>query len=104
MQLSVVVCTFNRYDVLANCLDAMRADMQSAPGKAYEVIVVDNTPKADRRSRRGFRSDKWVTCDEVGLSNARNTGIGAAEGDIIAFIDDDALPVRGWCREVIAVF
>jgi glucosyl-dolichyl phosphate glucuronosyltransferase len=104
MQLSVVVCTFNRYDALANCLDALRPDTQTAPGTAYEVIVVDNTPKANRRSRRGFRVDKWATCDEIGLSNARNTGIAAAQGDIIAFIDDDALPVREWCREVIGVF
>jgi glycosyltransferase involved in cell wall biosynthesis len=104
MKLSVVVCTFQRYDALANCLDALRHSTQTAPAKAYEVIVVDNTSKAARRSKRGFHSDKWIICDEVGLSNARNTGVAAAEGDIIAFIDDDALPVLKWCEEVIAVF
>src|SRR5271170_3673724 len=103
MKLSVVICTFHRYDALADCLAALQPSVQTAPGEAYEVIVIDNTPKATRRSRRGFRSNKWVTCDEVGLSNARNAGIAVSQGDIIAFIDDDALPVPQWCEEVIAV-
>ena len=104
MKLSVIVCTYNRYDALADCLQALRPNRQTASGKVYEVIVVDNTPEPGRRPGRSVGGGRWVICDEVGLSNARNAGIAAAQGDIIAFIDDDAIAAPAWCEQVIGVF
>ncbi|MGE5269132.1 MAG: glycosyltransferase family 2 protein [Thiohalocapsa sp.] len=104
MNLSVIVCTFNRYDMLTQCLQALQPGVQTEAGERYEIIVVDNTPDPARRSGRGFPSSKWIVCDEVGLSNARNVGIAAASGDIVAFIDDDAIAAPGWCHEIISVF
>ena len=104
MKLSVVVCTYQRYDALADCLLALRSKIQTAPADLYEVVVVDNTPASARRSSKQFKADKWTVCDELGLSNARNAGIAVADGEIIAFIDDDAIAVPEWCQEVIGAF
>jgi glucosyl-dolichyl phosphate glucuronosyltransferase len=103
-QLSVIVCTYNRYDELANCLDALRPQSQTIAAKQYQVVVVDNTPKPARRSKSGYHCSKWIVCDQVGLSNARNAGIETASGDVIAFVDDDAIVGPEWCKEVISAF
>jgi glycosyltransferase involved in cell wall biosynthesis len=105
MDLSVVVCTYNRYDALADCLRALRAEAQTAAASAYQVIVVDNTPEPLRRvTIDSSEIAYWIVCNEVGLSNARNAGIAAAQSDIVAFVDDDAIVSPGWCEEAISVF
>lgn len=44
---------------------------------------------------------KIVKSSDFGLSNARNTGIEYAKGDIIAFIDDDAWADRRWLENML---
>jgi len=94
--ISVVVCTHERPQDLADCLDSL-----VAIGADLEVIVVDSASRqpcralVDAFSGR-LSSLRYVYVAEPGLSRARNAGVAAATGDIIAFIDDDASPQPGW--------
>jgi glycosyltransferase involved in cell wall biosynthesis len=98
---TVVVCTRNRPDSLAVCLEALAA--QDHPD--YAVIVVDNAP-TDERTREvaeRFRVG-YVVEPRPGLDWARNRGLEAARTDIVAYTDDDAKPDRGWLRALCAGF
>lgn len=91
---SVVVCTRDRPDVLAQCLASLR-NLNPAP---LEILVVDNAP-ADDRSRSLVASlpgVRYLLEPQPGLSRARNAGVRAARGDIVAFTDDDVVAAPGW--------
>jgi glycosyltransferase involved in cell wall biosynthesis len=97
---SVVVCTRGGPDV-ERCLEALtRLDHDS-----YEVIVVDNTDGAldVQRSAERFGC-RYVVEPVVGLSVARNTGAEVARGDIVAFVDDDAVADPQWLAQHEAAF
>jgi glycosyltransferase involved in cell wall biosynthesis len=47
---------------------------------------------------------KFIFQDDKGLSKARNLGFGAARGEIIAYLDDDAIPCEAWITEITAPF
>ncbi len=97
---SVIVCTFNGSRTLSKCLESLlRLDYPN-----YEVIVVndgstDTTAKI--ASNYGFRV---ITTENRGLSSARNTGLNAATGEIVAYIDDDAHADPHWLRYLASTF
>jgi glycosyltransferase involved in cell wall biosynthesis len=77
-----------------------------------EIVVVDNNSSDDtadvvRRCTEDLRSIipvAYVHEPKQGLSRARNTGIEAARGDILAFLDDDAVPSSGWLTAIAGAF
>ncbi|MGY1618340.1 glycosyltransferase [Geodermatophilus sp. SYSU D00691] len=91
--ITVVVCTRERPDLLAGCLEAVHA-LDPAPA---EVVVVDNAP---RTQRTADLAERWgarrVVEPRPGLSHARNAGWRAVRTPIVAFTDDDARPHRRW--------
>ena len=94
LRFSVIVPTFNRADLLRRCLDALAQQDYAGP---YEVIVVDDG-STDRtpgvlRSRPGVIHLRQAN---RGPAAARNRGIAAATGDILAFTDDDCLVPADW--------
>jgi cellulose synthase/poly-beta-1,6-N-acetylglucosamine synthase-like glycosyltransferase len=90
---SVVVCTRHRAEYLARCLTALR----QLDYPRYEVIVVDNTCGDENVRRLAEAADaRCIVEERVGLSRARNAGARSARGDIVAFIDDDALARPDW--------
>ena len=99
-RISVIVCTFNGRRTLWECLDGLsKLDYVN-----YEVIVVndgstDGTEKI--AAQYGFR---LITTENRGLAAARNVGMQAANGEIIAYIDDDASPDPHWLRYIGATF
>jgi O-antigen biosynthesis protein len=95
--ISVVICTRDRPDQLEACLRGL--DRQEYP--QFEVVVVDNAPatgaiRALVEARPRGATVRYVREPRPGLSWARNTGIAAASGQIIAFLDDDEEPDRLW--------
>ena len=103
MDLSIVVCSYNRYALAAQSALAIENSSSFDP-ETMELIVVENTPPARRQKLALGPHARVVLCDEPGLSNARNAGIAAATGEIIAFVDDDAVVHDEWCSAVVAAF
>lgn len=101
---SVVVCTYNRAQLLENCLQSL--DKQSIDRKTYEVIVVDNNSTDDtqsvvKKTIRHHPNIRLVTERRQGLSFARNRGWKEARGRYVAYIDDDALAEPHWIEQII---
>ena len=106
-KLSVVVCTYNRYDLLPDALTSLRA--QDCEEGFLEIIVVDNSPDQFAAAAFGqqYHDDaviRYLTEPMPGLSNARNVGTGAARANIVAFIDDDAIAAPDWARQIVDAF
>ncbi|QOY91113.1 glycosyltransferase family 2 protein [Paludibaculum fermentans] len=97
MDFSVVITTWNRPDSLAQCLDALAA--QVYPPEAFEVVVVDDgspTPLDERAVQRSGRNVRLVRQVNSGPAAGRNLGAQAACGEWLAFTDDDCRPRPGW--------
>ena len=99
-KISVIVCTFNGRRTLSECLESLL----KLEYPNYEVIVVndgstDRTPEI--ANSYGFRV---ITTENRGLSAARNTGLKAATGEIVAYIDDDAYADPHWLRYIAGTF
>lgn len=100
-RLSVVVASHGRPDALKRCLLGLHQQRNTS----IEVIVV-----ADRQGRDAVRTlpfadrIKQVGQDLAHLSQARNAGLAQAAGDIVAFVDDDAVPEPMWAAAHLAAF
>jgi GT2 family glycosyltransferase len=99
---SVVVNTVDRADSLATLLAAL--EHQSYPH--FEVVVVVG-PTHDRTlevlAPYGSRV-RVLRCPRANLSESRNIGLLGARGEIVAFIDDDAVPSYHWLAQVVVAF
>jgi glucosyl-dolichyl phosphate glucuronosyltransferase len=103
-RLSAVVCTHNRPGDLVRCLDGL-AGLKDVP----EVIVVDSASDPPSRDvvsgyERRLPGLVYLYEPQAGLSRARNRGLGHATGEIVAFVDDDAVPRADWATEMVAAF
>ena len=89
---SVVICTYNRRDLLQRCLLSLLE--QTHPKDDYEIIVVDDGSTdgtADLLQELARSSDRALRCfrqENQGSATARNLGIAMAGGEIIASIDE----------------
>ncbi|HEY3107277.1 MAG TPA: glycosyltransferase [Chloroflexota bacterium] len=90
---TVVICTRDRPEALDRCLGAVSAlDYPS-----FDVLVVDNGSSATGTREVAERWGARCTVEpRPGLSRARNRGARESQGDLIAYLDDDALPEPGW--------
>ncbi len=104
---SVVVPTYNRPDVLEECVRALVAQAPDTP--AYEVIVVDDGSRVDLSSlieslAGAARRVRYVRHDtNRGRSATRNTGIDLAEGEIVLLVDDDVVVAPRYVAAHLAV-
>jgi GT2 family glycosyltransferase len=94
--LSVVVCTHDRPDDLRRCVAAL-----AALEDPVEVVVVDSASTVPVAPIDGARV---VRLEEPGLSRARNAGVAAATGELVAFVDDDAAVAPDWARRIVEPF
>jgi len=99
---SIVICTRERPDDLARCL----ASLEACTERPVEILVIDNAPQSDatRLAVERFPDVKYYCETQRGLSAARNAALAHAVGDIVAFIDDDAIAHPGWIGRVPHAF
>ncbi len=100
--ISVIICTRNRPDSLRRCLAGV-AELNVPP---HETLVVDNDPASGEASKvvQAFENVRYVPEPRPGLSIARNAGVRAASGEILAFTDDDVRVHPAWTDRVGQVF
>lgn len=107
-RVSVVIATYERCALLARCIDALLA--QTLPPSQYEIVIVDDGSSRSTReqvvaalaTRRRLRRAPtlrflWMPANR-GPAAARNCGILAARGDVVAFTDDDTVPRPDWLQ------
>lgn len=92
MKLSILICTYNRSDVLTKCLECLLPQLKNE----IEILVIDNASSDDTKSVvNNLMYDnykiKYFFEANLGLSYARNRGILESKSEWVLFIDDDAI-------------
>jgi len=101
---SVIVCAYTerRWDELVAAVGSLAAQSRAA---LQTVVVSDHNPSLCERVRRELPDVIAVPNREArGLSGARNSGVAAARGDIVAFLDDDAVAAPDWLESLLAPY
>jgi GT2 family glycosyltransferase len=99
-RVSVVVCSYNGEKTIRDCLEGLR----NLEYPDFEVIVVNDgsTDRTEEIAREyGVR---LISTENRGLSSARNTGLEAASGELVAYLDDDAYSDPLWLTYLAATF
>ena len=98
---SVIVCTRNGSATLRGCLEAI--ERQSWPDR--EVLVIDDgSTDATREIASSFPFVRYHHQPPAGLGVARNFGLRLAQGEILAYTDDDCLPDEDWLARLATAF
>lgn len=98
---SVVICAYTeaRWDDLQAAVASVR--QQSLPPGEI-IVVIDHNDAMLQRTRAEIPDVVALANRETrGLSGARNTGVAAAKGSLIAFLDDDAIAERDWLEFLV---
>ncbi|HEX6818371.1 MAG TPA: glycosyltransferase, partial [Ktedonobacterales bacterium] len=103
---SVVVPAYNSAGFVSYCLRSLFA--QSYPAERYEIILVDDGSTDDTAERARQLGEQWagslrvITKANGGPASARNAGIRAATGDVVAFTDSDCIADPDWLVQLVA--
>jgi glycosyltransferase involved in cell wall biosynthesis len=105
MDATVIICTYNRAESLRDTLRAVAA-LACAPGRQWEVVVVDNNSSDHTRTivtdaQQDLPCLRYEFEGQQGLSHARNRGITSARGTVLLFTDDDVLPEPDWLETTL---
>jgi succinoglycan biosynthesis protein ExoM len=103
---TVIICTYKRISSMINSIYSV-IDQDIIHEIYIELVVVDNNH--DRRVRTIVEEIaakapfpvRYVHEDVASISRARNTGIRAAHGQFVAFLDDDEIATPGWIRALL---
>lgn len=107
MDLSVIICTYNRCWSLAKTLSSI-AESTLPAATTWEVLVVDNNSTdqtrevADQFCRKYPARFRYLFESRQGKSYALNAGIRESQGDILAFTDDDTTVESTWLQRLTA--
>lgn len=100
---TVAVCTRDRTENLAQCLDALLGLCYSP----LEILVIDNAPSnadTERLVHTQYPTVRYVKESIPGLDWARNRAIVESNGEIIAYTDDDVIVDSGWVTAIVQPF
>lgn len=94
--LTVAICTKDRPENLARCLQSL-LNLQT-PDLKLEILVIDNAPSDERTKElvKSLQSVRYVREPKPGLDFARNRALDSATGELLAFLDDDVVVDRKW--------
>lgn len=99
---SVIIPAYNEEKRIGSCMDALLK--QDFPEASYEIIVVDNNSTDNTCHIVSQLPVNLLVERRKGRSFARNAGIRAASGRILAFLDADCIPAEDWLKELVAGF
>jgi GT2 family glycosyltransferase len=99
-KVSVVVCSCNGAQTIAETLAAL----EKLEYPDYEILVIDDGSTDHTSAIASRHNVRLIRTQNNGLSAARNQGLKAATGEIIAYIDDDAYPDPHWLTYLAASF
>ena len=104
LELSVILCSYNRAATLARCLE--KFSRQTVPLERWEVVLVndgstDNTHKMVQQTQWPFQL-RYLRQENTGLAGARNTAIAAARGKILLLINDDTIAPPDFIEQHLA--
>lgn len=107
MDISVIISTYNRCDLLGRAISSILAQEPGTPD--FELIVVDNNSTDSTRSvvESFLTKDprvQYVFEKRQGLSFGRNAGLSAAQGKLIIYTDDDVIVTPNWVRNFYQAF
>lgn len=100
---SVAVCTRDRAHMLGDTLASLACQSYAD----LEILVIDNAPSSDateRLVREHYPAMRYVLEPRAGLNYARNRAFDEARGEIVAFIDDDAIADQDWVAALAPLF
>jgi O-antigen biosynthesis protein len=100
-RVSIVLLTYNRIDLLQQCLVALA---ENTPGDLYELIVVDNASKdGSREFLCQLEGDVRLLLngDNLGFVGGCNGGARLAAGDYIVLLNNDTIPLPGWLERMV---
>ncbi len=98
--ISVLICayTLERIELIAAAIASLEAQT-AAPHEI--VLVIDHSPELEAESKRRWpQVEVLPNAEQRGLSGARNTGVAACKGDVVAFLDDDAVAAPDWIERL----
>lgn len=98
---SVIICTYtpDRWDDLCVAIQSVR---QQEPRPHNVIVVVDHHEVLVEHARSNLADCSVLeNTEQRGLSGARNSGVAAARGDIVVFLDDDARCDPGWAEHML---
>lgn len=103
LSFSVVINTLNRGNLLQKTLESFRWLKYEGD---FEVVVVNgpSTDNSDEIISSWLPHIRVGKCNAANISVSRNIGICMARGDIVAFIDDDAIPEPEWLTQLAAAY
>lgn len=103
--LAVVVCAYTekRWAMITQCLDSLL--LQGRPVDEIVFVVDHNTGlRQMAEDHYGSKVSVVVNGNAQGLSGARNTGLSRSVSDVVAFVDDDAVPPYNWAGALLATY
>ncbi len=107
MLVSAVICTYHA-DNYQNLLDAVASLLNQTYRETEIIIVVDGNKELGEKIAATYSDlsniQLIVSEERVGVSGARDLGIGVARGDIIAFLDDDAVAEKRWLEGLVNTY
>jgi glycosyltransferase involved in cell wall biosynthesis len=97
---SVLIPTYHRNDLLAQCLDRLAPSVQTLAADQYEVIVSDDgkNSTAEALIKENYPWVCWVKGPQRGPAANRNFAATQAKHPWLVFTDDDCLPEPGWLK------
>jgi len=103
---TVVICTYNRHDMLRRAVSSARGQILPS-GLSAEILVVDNSRDANAQAVVAELAQgdglalRYVSLPKPNISRARNAGVAQSHGDYVVFLDDDEWCAPGWLAGMI---
>ncbi len=108
MKVSVILPTKDRGPAIAETIESLIA--LNFPPDDWEILIVDNLSNPENQKHlRSFQASypdliRYEREEKLGLCNARNCGIDRSQGEILVFLDDDAIVPKHWLQNIVKYF